>query len=188
MSIRAFIGIPLPEWLSADIERLQGQCPVGRPVDPETLHITLAYLGDQPEGALRDLCEDLDRISTGPIKLCLSGLDVFGGTWGSALALDVDPAPELTALQGRIERAVRAAGIDLVRRRFRPHVTFVRMPKSASAIADPQVQSFLSTAGIGFGPKYFTSAGFALYRSILRPDGAVYDVIAAFGDVENLSE
>ena len=188
MSMRAFIGIPLPERVTRDIARLQGLCPVGRAVDDETLHLTLVFLGEQSEADLRDLCEDLDRIDVTPMKMCLSGLDVFGGRWGSALALEVQGDSTLTALQGRVERRVRASGITLERRRFRPHVTFMRLGKDPGPAAQAKLQGFISSQGLAFTPKYFTASSFALYRSNLHPNGASYDVLAEFGLGQDFSE
>ena len=42
--MRSFVAIDLPEAAREALERLQDDLPVGRPLAPETFHLTLAFL------------------------------------------------------------------------------------------------------------------------------------------------
>ncbi|MDN5631830.1 RNA 2',3'-cyclic phosphodiesterase [Glutamicibacter protophormiae] len=50
--------------------------------DPEQWHVTLAFYGDQPEGAVPDLSEHLGEVARGfpPLRVSLHGVGSFSGT------------------------------------------------------------------------------------------------------------
>lgn len=167
--IRAFIGLPLPEPLVLTCLSVQGHTRSGRPVPRENLHLTLVYLGELPVSDLEDLAADLDRIRHGPVPFRLTGIDVFGaGRDSRLLVATVAPDPAMTELQARIVRTARSAGLDLERRRFRPHVTLVRdfRGRDLPPWTGQAVQAL--------------ATGFTLYRSTLKKTGAEYDSLADY--------
>ena len=85
--MRAFIALPLPSSDAAVIEAAQDRLPVGRCTDPETLHLTLAFLGEQPIPVLEDLHEILSALHAPAFDLTLSGFISLGGDGGQALDL-----------------------------------------------------------------------------------------------------
>ena len=50
--IRAFLGLDLPPALRGALQVQQFLLPLPRKVEPETLHLTLVFLGDCPDPAL----------------------------------------------------------------------------------------------------------------------------------------
>lgn len=177
--MRAFVGLPLPDEVIDALERAQSGLSVGRQVDPENLHLTLAFLDDQPEAALAALDEELGQI-TGPVPaLQITGLDVLGGDNARLVFAAVAPDAALSSLRNRVRGAVRAAGIALKRERFRPHVTLARFRQRKAPGEAEKLAAFLTREG-GLSFPAFTVSEFALYRSTLTPDGAVYDVLASY--------
>ena len=171
--MRAFIALPMPEAAIDPLLQLQARLPKGRPVPEENLHLTVAFLGDQPEHAFEAVHEELLTLRQEAISIELAGAAFFGGQHGQALGLEVDGGPGLRDLYDRVVWRVRGAGITLERRRFRPHVTVARLPRGAepgSALAT------LSAAQIG--PVSLTEL--ALVSSTLREDGAVHEVLASY--------
>jgi len=82
-------------------------------------------------------------------------------------------------LHARVQRAVRGAGIDLARSRFRPHVTLARFGRHPGPQAMSLLGGFLAArADVALAP--FTVAGFALYRSILHQGGAEYEILETY--------
>lgn len=51
--IRAFLGIDLPAEVRSALILQQFLLPLPRKVEPETMHLTLVFLGDCPEPALQ---------------------------------------------------------------------------------------------------------------------------------------
>lgn len=178
--MRAFVGLPLPEDLIEALGRVQAGLGVGRAVPPENLHLTLAFLDDQPETALAALDAELQAIA-GPVpEVRIAGLDLVGGSDAVRLLMAaVAPDPALAALRKRVRGAARAAGIGLKRERFRPHVTLARFRRRQAPGEPVRIADFLAREG-GFSWPGFAAGEFVLYRSTLTPEGALYDPLAVY--------
>lgn len=174
-TVRVFVGVPLSEPAQSQIGRLQEACPIGRDVPLDNLHITLAFCGDQQMRTLEDLDAELDQILVEPFTAKLSGVEFYGAN-GASMALKCVPNSALEALHDRVASAARAVDIVLERRRFRPHVTFARCNRPPD---QTRMQRFLDTHGT-FGNVDVQVSHFALYRSTLHADGAVYDILAEY--------
>ena len=174
---RAFVAIGLPDALRDGIAALQDRLPVGRPVDPDGLHLTLAFLGKCTDAELEEVHETLSGIAEPGFPLRLSGLGTFGGARPRAVWLDVVPEPRLVALQRAVVRAVRRAGLDVPARRFMPHVTLARFRKGYAE--DAAFTRFAAAhAGAAFDPFFVSEIG--LYESFLTSDGARYEVLGSY--------
>lgn len=177
--MRSFVALDLPGEVTDALVRLQAGLRAGRPVPGENLHLTLVFLGDVPEARAVALNESLAAIRAGPIEISLSGLDLFGGRHPSVLFASVRPNAALERLHDKVARAARGAGIVLERRRFRPHVTLARFRPGLDRRAQGRLGEFLATHGAVSLPS-FTAHGFTLYRSQLRPEGAVHEALAEY--------
>ncbi|MGB3555905.1 MAG: RNA 2',3'-cyclic phosphodiesterase, partial [Jannaschia sp.] len=124
--MRAFIGLPVPEAWTAPLIRAQGRVSGGRRVAADDLHLTLAFLDDQPETRLIALHEILEARPLPRAMLRPLAYAVLGTGRPRAVALDLAADPGLDALRDGVRRAERTAGIELARERFRPHVTLLR--------------------------------------------------------------
>ncbi len=171
--MRAFIALPMPSEAIEAITELQVQLPKGRPVPEENLHLTVAFLGDQPDRAIEAVHEGLSSLRAGAISVELSGAAFFGGRHGQALGLEANGGPALKDLYDRVVSRVRGAGITLERRRFRPHVTIARLPRGAEPSAP---LGLLAGARIGPVPL----AELALVSSTLREEGPFYDTLSSY--------
>ena len=177
--IRAFVALPLPDVARTDLARLQEGLGAGRPVPAENLHLTLAFLDDQPQAVLENLHEGLSRIAARPMELRIGGLDVFGGVRPRLLFAEVAPDPALVALRKVVRCAARQAGIDLPHERFRPHVSLARFRRDMGEGEALRLGSFLKDhAAYRLDPIQVRCL--ALYRSQLRPDGAVHERLADY--------
>ena len=177
--MRCFVGLPLPPEVQAALARLQADLRSGRHVAEENLHLTLAFLGDVDLPTLEALHVELREIDFAPFDLRLAGLDMFGGSRPTILFIRAEGSAALRQLQARITTAVRAAGIDLRRERFRPHVTLARFRRDMRPEDTDRLGRFLSAHGdAALAP--FAITGFALYRSHLHPEGPVYEVLADY--------
>ncbi len=169
--MRSFVAIDISDEATAALITLQRAQPFGRPVLPENMHLTLAFLDDQPEEALEAVHEELLALSGQPFSIMFSGIECFG----QALAVRVVDCAALNALHRKVQSAARQAGIFLPRRRFRPHVTIARVKPWQCEVMQPALDPEATTAV----PEMLVS-GFSLFRSTLRPDGAQHDVLAQY--------
>ncbi|MFZ2852796.1 MAG: RNA 2',3'-cyclic phosphodiesterase [Rhodocyclaceae bacterium] len=107
----------------------------GRAMQPETLHLTLAFLGDLPAdrlpvllalaGAVADDARQWAPPGTGSGVLRLDRLAYWARQrllWAGSTSFP----PMLRALAGQLAEKTRATGIAVPRSAFVPHVTLVR--------------------------------------------------------------
>lgn len=175
--MRAFLALDLPDGLLRDVTRLQSGLAVGRVVEEENLHLTLAFLGDISHEQMMDLAEGLALLQAAPVELSLAGLDTMGGDMPRVLAIRADATDPLISLQKKAERLAREAGVSLQRRRFRPHVTLSRLPRKLTATDTRRLGEFLSLNGAArLTPREADTL--TLYRSHLSDDGATYEPLA----------
>lgn len=176
--MRAFVGLPLPDAALDALERAQEGLAVGRQVPAENMHLTLAFLDDQPEPVLQALHQELAAVESPVLQLTFQGLDAFGGKLPRVLAAEVRKTPELSRLRDRVRSACLAAGILLARERFRPHVTLARFPRHLEAGQVERIAGFLQE-NAGFRQEAEASR-LALFQSTLMPEGARYEVLAEY--------
>ena len=97
----------------------------GRVMRPETLHITLAFLGAADPAMTRTLIELTRRFTVTPGRLTLSRFGSFprtGIVWAGPAAVD----PLLDDLHQRLWQALAPSGWAMPAQPFRPHVTLLR--------------------------------------------------------------
>lgn len=175
--MRVFVAIPVPEKIGAALERLQDDLPAGRTADPETFHITLAFLGEEPAERVEAAHEALSGLAAAPFTLRLDGLGSFGGREMQVLFAAVAPSGPLDALHRKVRSLLHGAGIMPDRQRFRPHVTLARFRPGEGG--DPALARFLARHA-GFGSAPFTVREVVLYRLHLTKGGAVHEPLADY--------
>lgn len=173
--MRAFVAIVLPGALLDAVAALQDGLP-GRLVPEENLHLTLAFLGDVEEDGLQAVHEALSGLRLDAPLLKLTALDVFEGRKPQLAFAAVARTAALEAAQRAVAQAVRGAGIDLRRERFRPHVTLTRFGRQMSPRDEVRLAERLGPVP----PLEARATGFALCRSELRPEGPRYAVLAYY--------
>ncbi|TGP46721.1 RNA 2',3'-cyclic phosphodiesterase, partial [bacterium M00.F.Ca.ET.229.01.1.1] len=85
----------------------------------------------------------LDRVHRLSFQMTLSGVGAFGGKKPHAVWAGVSASPDLTALQGEIDRICQRLGLPADPRKFSPHVTLARL-RNASPL---DVAQYLSARG-----------------------------------------
>ncbi|SFJ11474.1 RNA 2',3'-cyclic phosphodiesterase [Jannaschia pohangensis] len=176
--MRAFLGLAVrPEWIGPLVSA-QGRLRGGNRVGAEDLHVTLAFLDDQPEAKLEALHEALDTRRLGSAEVQALAYAVLGSSRARAVVLDLVANAGLAALRDTVRTAARSAGIDLPRERFRPHVTLVRFAATAPADAD-RLQGALTRLGAPDLPTR-RATGLTLWSSVLTPDGPIYDTLSTY--------
>jgi 2'-5' RNA ligase len=158
-----------------------------RPVAPEALHVTLVFLGWQDEaaaGAIGEAAFAAARASA-PVgertPASPTSAPVLRATRVRPLpprdprlfALDLDDFEgRATALQGRVSDALEAGRWYRPEKRpFWPHITLARVKRHERRVP-PLPESPAPPS------EPFPAAALTLYRSTLRPQGALYEPLA----------
>jgi 2'-5' RNA ligase len=177
--IRAFVALPLPEEVVARLVAAQAGLPAGRAMEPDTLHLTLAFLGEHPAPAVEDVHYALSAIRSSRFTLRLEGLGMFGEGKPRVVYAGVAPEPALGHLREKVVQAARGAGLELERGRFRPHVTLARLGGKPDPEEFERLRAFVAR-GAGFRAGPFEAERFELMRSRLGRGGATYEALAAY--------
>jgi 2'-5' RNA ligase len=177
--MRSFLALILPEPVTGALAALQARLPAGRAVARDSLHLTLAFLGDQEESVLADLDGELGVVVAPRFDLTISGLGLLGGPNPKLIHAAVSPDPALIELRARIVTATRRAGITLAREKYRPHVTLARFGAGARGADLARLGEFLDNhSGFSLPPEPVSE--FALFESILRPQGVLHRELARY--------
>jgi 2'-5' RNA ligase len=174
--IRLFVAIPLPDDVRARLGFLSAGIPGARWVAPESLHLTLRFIGEVAEPVVADVAAALEGVAAAPFMLELDGMGEFGsGKRLRALWVGVARSAALESLQARLESALVRMGLEPERRRFSPHVTLARL---GGAPATRARRFVMENGAFRAGP--FPVAGFTLYSSFLSHNGAIHDPVAEY--------
>jgi RNA 2',3'-cyclic 3'-phosphodiesterase len=142
-----------------------------RLVDPQQVHVTLAFLGEVTSPLSERVRDAIGDPLTGiaPFRLCIGGLGMFpprGAPRVVWLGL-LDGAREMISLQAAVARRLDALGVVLEDRAFHPHVTIARWRDSR-----PSDRSRLEQDAVGGTAGEMTVDRVTLFESRLSSKGA----------------
>ncbi len=139
----------------------------GRAMRPETLHLTLAFLGDLPVECLQAALTAGDDLQAASFRLALDRLAYWAHNrllWAGCST----PNPELPLLAAALHERLRQSGFALEKRAFLPHMTLARnlqrSPPKEAAIA----------------PVEWECRDFVLVRSLNSGAGADYEKVRSW--------
>lgn len=171
---RLFVAVTPPrtlaEELSAWARAQRGDGRGIRVLAPETIHLTLAFLGEQPTSSIDAIAdamaesaraERVEALSIGdPILLPPRRPRVLG-------VAVVDRDETLAGIRARLERELERAIGWSDQRKFRPHLTLARLAR------DARIPRKLSAPPSG----EIIARKLTLFRSQLEPAGARYEAV-----------
>ncbi len=176
-SHRAFIALPLPQALIAEITRVQQALALSFPElrwsRPETLHLTLRFLGNLTEESLDCVAKTVLSVglSTAAFSVKISDLGAFpGGQHPRVFILALAPCPALTDLHRRLEAQLETLGLPPDPRPFRPHLTLGRVHKRLLSSPPPE--------GSSLAEKRWEAREMVLYTSRLTAHGPFHTPVA----------
>lgn len=183
-SIRCFVACSVGEEVrrsaSRILEELSGTQADFKWVKPESLHVTLKFLGNVAIGKMDSVCAALREISckAKPFLVELRGIGAFPRIRNPQVlwAGVTEGAHELSLLAQRIDEALETLSFPREIRRFTPHVTLGRR-RSARGI-DELCKLMGALRDRPLGKSVIDEV--VLMKSTLRPEGAVYQCLASF--------
>ncbi len=177
--MRSFLAISLPDPMLERLEILQSSIPTGRIMPPENLHLTLAFLGDPSEQDLEAVHTSMTALKAPRVPVEVSEVDCFDRAAPKILHAVVRPDPALMALQKKVLQVVRSAGLELPRKRFRPHVTLARFNGPLRGESAQRLANFLHHHN-QIAPIRFEADSVALFRSDLGRGPAIHTELARY--------
>ncbi len=181
---RLFIALRLPAALRAALtheqERLQAAGLHAAWVRPPGMHLTLHFLGDTPVTALERIETACVPAAAGvpPLRLLAEGLRCFpSARRPRVLVTSVQgDVQQLKRLHQRLARRFGRLDVRLDSRPYRPHVTIARFRRPLRGPPLAVLQQALAAPPVAYGE--FVADAIELFRSELRPGGAVYTSLA----------
>lgn len=188
--IRAFVAIELSAGLRALVVRAQeqikqrlhrsllskGQDVRVQWVRPDSIHLTLKFLGDIEEGLVDPIRELLAPVVTGvsPFSVGVERLGVFPDLRNPrVLWLGLSgPVETLVRLAAEADARFHSLGFPLEKRPFDPHLTLARVKERSREVGRAVTESGMMSERLLVGE--LEVHGVSLMKSELRPAGAVY--------------
>jgi RNA 2',3'-cyclic 3'-phosphodiesterase len=183
--IRAFIAVELPEDLKKELAALEMLLKNNGPsvvkwVDPDSIHITLKFLGEISTDKVEKLIQAMDEAvkGTAPFQLKVRKLGAFPAPdrpqviWVGVKG-EVD---KITRLQQSIEASCERLGFSRENRAFTPHLTLGRVRDEARPNERQRLgKQLMETSFTSLHNVEVTEIN--LLKSQLTPAGAIHTII-----------
>ncbi len=181
--MRLFVALDIPQSAAsyiADVQqRLKQDVSADRWQPLHNLHLTLHFLGEVQDSLVPAICEDMDIVSAiiNPFSLRVGSFGAFPHAqrprvlW-LGLRGQVNPLKQLHLLLGK--RFDLHDGLAYDRKQYRPHITLARGPHSQAG-GLPLLD--WNERYLAIEPPHWQAKHVHLYRSELKPEGAVHSII-----------
>ena len=135
--MRIFIALDIDDSIGERILRfldgIREFAPDARWVRPESLHITLKFIGEKPAESVEQIKQALCGIRHQAMPIAFQGYGFFPTPKAPRVFwVGIHAGPELARLAGAIDQATQALGIPKEDHAFSPHLTLARGGKSGT--------------------------------------------------------
>jgi RNA 2',3'-cyclic 3'-phosphodiesterase len=192
--MRLFIALDIDDNIRERIVRfldgVRGFAPDARWVKPESLHVTLKFIGEKSEEETEIIKRALETITAKMFEINIRGYGFFPASRRPRVFwIGIDPGNELTALAAAVDEKLSVLGIRKEEHAFSPHLTLAR---GGAKYGSPRKQrddrangnfqrlqeKLAALPPLEFGT--MTAREFFLYQSQLSPGGSRYTKLAGF--------
>lgn len=172
---RLFLGLGIPPATTSELLELEQEIAGARWQTAEQLHLTLHFLGNQPESLVGPLIAALQGLKFAAFDLQVNGAGCYVNQRSpSILWAGVSACEGLWVLHRQTADCLGRLGLPSESRPWRPHVTLARLPRRAKA-----PQGFIEAHARMHLPA-FNVREFCLYQSHATPAGSRYQVLQRF--------
>ena len=192
--MRIFIALDIDADIRERIQRfmdgVRGFAPDARWVRPQSLHVTLKFVGEKPAPTAEEIRSALTSLKSPPVTLKFQGTGFFPTAKSARVFwVGVESGPELAQLAERVDGATAQLGVPREEHAFSPHLTLARGgaksgaprwqkgDRSNRAFARLQ-EKLAEMPEPEFGT--MTAREYYLYESKLSPGGAQYSKIERY--------
>ena len=192
--MRLFVALDIDEEIRNRIqeftEQIRGLAPYTRWLAPGSLHITLKFIGEQPEAFVQQIESALKSVTVAPFRVEFCGAGFFPTSKAARVFwIGIEAEPGLVELASKTEDSLATLAIPKEQRAFSPHLTLARASNASGAPGwckgdkpNPQFagaqEHLAKSPARSFGT--MTAREFFLYRSKLSNKGSTYTKIARF--------
>jgi 2'-5' RNA ligase len=192
--MRLFIALDIDdrirERIARFVEGVQGFASNARWVKPESLHVTLKFIGEQPEPVVEQIKVALETVSAATAEIQFRGYGFFPTAKSARVFwIGMEAGPQLAALATLVDDKMAALGIPKEERVFSPHLTLARGPGGSGSprwrkgdgpnrTFERLQEKLAALPAPEFGT--MTAREFFLYQSKLSPKGSRYTKLAGF--------
>ncbi len=188
-AIRAFIAIELPAAILQQLKEIESRLKPQMPPDcirwvkPDSIHLTLKFLGQVPSDQIDLITASLKNalLSHHAFALEVAGAGCFPDLHRPRViwvgVTEDPPGHHLQHVQRAVENAISPLGYPTEARDFSPHLTLGRIARDVRTTDLKKVGDAVGASDIGSLGRWDV-VNVALIRSDLRPTGAVYTVLA----------
>jgi 2'-5' RNA ligase len=191
--MRLFIALDIHdairERIALFLEGIRGFAPDVRWVRPESLHVTLKFIGEKPPESVERIKASLASIRGESVEIRFRGYGFFPTEKAPRVFwVGIEAGPQLKELASAVDDAMFALEIPREDHAFSPHLTLARASKSGAPKWQKEdgpnakfkrLQKRLSTLPPpDFGT--MTPREFFLYQSKLSPGGSQYTKLERF--------
>jgi len=192
--MRIFIALDLDDAIRQRIGRfiegVRGFAPDARWVLPESLHITLKFIGERPAEMIEDIKRVLAGVEMAPFDLSLEGYGFFPTAKSPRVFwVGIESGLQLLQLAKAVDEMTSALGIPKEQRRFSPHLTLARGGGESGAPSwrkgdrpNRNFQLLVEKLSRFAAPEFgtMTAREFFLYQSQLLRGGSRYTKLERF--------
>ncbi|MGC1452178.1 MAG: RNA 2',3'-cyclic phosphodiesterase [Candidatus Sulfotelmatobacter sp.] len=192
--MRIFIALDIDdtirERISHFLDGVHGFAPDARWAKPESLHVTLKFIGEQPEPGIEQIKQALSTIAASPTEIRFHGYGFFPTPKSARVFwIGMETGPQLAALATVIENNLASLGMPKENRPFSPHLTLARGPggsgsprRSKTDAPNRTFQHLQEKLSALPTPEFgaMTAREFFLYNSQLSSKGSTYTKLARF--------
>lgn len=180
--MRLFLAINPPAAFQRDVwnatQATREAGPSIRWVAETRLHITLKFLGEQPQAAVPPLADALRVVGAGlaaPV-VRVGGIGAFPNfRRPHVIWIGIDPEPRLELLHHDVEVACGKLGYEIDGRPFRPHLTLGRV---SGAVDREQLRAVRAAAKQVRFTDDFQALAIDMMQSTTDPSGSIYATLA----------
>jgi RNA 2',3'-cyclic 3'-phosphodiesterase len=178
--MRLFIAVDLPDGVRDALSELQrtlrASTNSARWVAPESIHITLNFLGEVADKRLEEINGALADLAWKPFTVVVKGVGFFPGTRSPRIFWAGLDAPTMESLASETGDRMERIGFEQEKRAFRPHITLARS-------RDARLDTALISAAAEYSDRDFGSFSvdrIFLFKSTLKSSGAVYEKVREY--------
>jgi 2'-5' RNA ligase len=192
--MRLFVALDIEEQIRCRIARfideVRALAPDARWVRPESLHITLKFIGEQSEGEAAKIQQELGVIRGTKVDINIRGFGFFPNPRAPRVFwIGVEAEPALASLAVAVDASLVSLGVAKEEHEYNPHLTLARGGKGSGSPrqqkGDAPNRSFerlQEKLAAHPAPQFgtMTASEFFLYQSTLGPGGSKYTKLARF--------
>ena len=192
--MRIFVALDIDDAIRGRITRfldgVRGFTPDARWVRPESLHVTLKFIGEKPEDELGKINRALGTIAAEKFEMNFRGYGFFPGARAPRVFwVGIESGPALSSLVATVDEKLASLAIPREEHAFNPHLTLARggggsgsPRKQKSDRPNRSFQRLQEKLAALPAPEFgtMTSREVFLYQSQPSPGGSKYTKLAGF--------